>query len=355
MNSLLRHDRIHQDQSDCVSDNCSANGSGEPAALETEVVACLPIIPVLADQLAESMQQVQDAVVQIGDSFQRIANRSRESVTQAASCLGTTQTQTGTGQVGGQVLVEMTRTTMQKMLDRIEQARLLSLKTVDGIEIVERTLLSAEKLLSKVDAIATAVKILSLNARIEAARAGEAGKSFNVVATETGKVAMQAGEMSQAIRDVIQQVKRDVLQMTTELRVRADADARVAETSRFETNEALDLLTATHEQMRHSVELSIQSSEEVAKDVARAVMGLQFQDAVSQRVSHVITALHQLSDSLGDCVKGSPDSKPQEASTAVWNERLQRLYTMAQERRVLGGLHDEKHEAAVAGSNIEMF
>lgn len=323
--------------------------------LQAEVSACLPIFSVLANQLAESMKQVEQAVVQIGDSFKGIADRSRESVTQAASCLGTSDTSSNNGKVGGQALVTITRQTMQRLLDRIEQARQLSLTTVQSIEVVEQGMQSARKMLLKVDSIAAGIKLLSLNARIEAARAGKHGVAFGVVATETGKVADDAAAMSLAIRDVIQNVSRDVLQMTTELRSRANSDQEVAHTSKEETDRALDLLTASHEQMRRSVEFSVRNSEEVARDVGRAIMGLQFQDAVSQRVGHVVAALHAVEEGLNECLDGAESQSPVSAFSSAWYERLDSMYTMAQERELNGESQRNEATAASAACSVELF
>lgn len=324
-------------------------------SLQAEVSACLPIFAVLAGQLTESVQQVEQAVVQIGASFQGIADRSRDSVTQAASCLGASDSSTETEQAGGQALVTMTRQTMQRLLDRIEQARQLSLKTVESIAVVELGMQSAKKMLLKVDSIAAGIKLLSLNARIEAARAGQHGIAFGVVATETGKVASDAAAMSQAIREVIQNVSRDVLQMTTELRSRANSDQEVAQASKEETDRALDLLTASHEQMRRSVEFSVRNSEEVAKDVGRAIMSLQFQDAVSQRVSHVVATLREVEAGLSECVADAPCDTTADTLSSTWYERLEKSYTMAEERQVLGGPHVHEQEAAASAGSVELF
>lgn len=210
-------------------------------------------------------------------------------------------------------------------------------------------------MLLKVDSIAGGIKLLSLNARIEAARAGRHGVAFGVVATETGKVASDAAAMSQAIREVIQNVSRDVLQMTTELRSRANTDHEVALTSKEETDRALDLLTASHEQMRRSVEFSVRNSEEVARDVGRAIMSLQFQDAVSQRVGHVVTALREVEAGLSECVADSPCDAAADIFSSKWYERLEKCYTMAEERQVTSDSAGSETEVPSSAGSVELF
>lgn len=99
-------------------------------------------------------------------------------------------------------------------------------KASNASQLVQKGLLSVERLAGIVDAIAqnsrkvnqiteviaqiaNRTHILSLNAAIEAARAGEHGKGFVVVAQEVGKLAESAGQNAKLITDIVEQATID--------------------------------------------------------------------------------------------------------------------------------------------------
>jgi methyl-accepting chemotaxis protein len=99
-------------------------------------------------------------------------------------------------------------------------------KASTASQLVQKGLLSVERLAGIVDAIAqngrkvnqiteviaqiaNRTHILSLNAAIEAARAGEHGKGFVVVAQEVGKLAESAGQNAKLITDIVERAASD--------------------------------------------------------------------------------------------------------------------------------------------------
>lgn len=318
--------------------------SHEDPALEKEVRAFLPVLAVLRRQLTETIEQVEQAVVQTCASFQGIADRSRESVTRSAQCLSS---------ACAEEMIDVTRQILGRFLERIEQARAQSLRTIAMMHDVQAGMQDIEKILRKVDSITEGTKILALNARIEAARAGERGKAFGVVAAEMGRVAHEARQTGTAIRAIVQQVAGNVDQLATDLREQAAASEAEAQASQSGVDHALAVLTATHEEMRRSVEDSVRCSEEVGRDVERAVIGLQFQDAVSQRVTHVVQTLQAIEESLDAHVIRTPTET--NADVDKWAEYLRNSYTMAGERRSAEEVLGRAADSGDAAGNITLF
>ena len=317
----------------------------DPApSLEEEVVGCLPAFSVLREQLTDTVKQIETAVVQICASFEGIADRSQQSVQGAAQCLE--------GRGSGE-LIQVTRQTLGRLLQRMEQTRADSLRTIARMQEVQKGMLDIEKILKQVDAIARGTKILALNAKIEASRAGEQGKAFGVVANETSKVAQEARQTSTAIREIVQQVARDVGQMAEELQGRAQIDETQTQESQLEVDQTLDVLMAMHEKMRQSVEASGQNSEAVSQDIARAVRGLQFQDAVSQQVIHVVEVLAAIESVLGEHVDSSAIRL--DGRFAHWAECLLRGTSMASERHIVEKKMGCTSGGTSSGGSIELF
>jgi hypothetical protein len=86
-------------------------------------------------------------------------------------------------------------------------------------------------------------------------------------------------------------------------------------------------------------------------------MTLQFQDTVNQRVLHVVEALGEMEAVLSGL--SHTDARTQEARRdGNWATRLEHLYTMAAERKVLAALTGNgqpSEDASQLGDNVELF
>ncbi|MHB8972980.1 MAG: methyl-accepting chemotaxis protein [Pirellulaceae bacterium] len=267
------------------------------AALEAEVAACLSAFPLLRAQLRQTATQVEKAVVEVCDSFHSMVNRARESATQATASLSRGAAGK-TRESGSQALVGVTH----RILVRTEAASGMTQQTVQTMEEVEEQMRRITGSLQDVDAIARALGVLGLNANIEAARAGEHGRTFGVVAGETTKLAGAAAQISKSIQKIVEQLRKSVDDTSRKLRTVSTALSEDAQTSRIEVDEAVGVMTATEENLRHSVEHSVHSNESLANDIARAVVAMQFQDSMSQQVTHVVDALGEVEAGLSSFV-----------------------------------------------------
>ncbi|MBV7273951.1 HAMP domain-containing protein [Clostridium sp. PL3] len=91
-----------------------------------------------------------------------------------------------------------------------------------------------------IKAIAEQTNLLALNAAIEAARAGESGRGFAVVAEEVKKLAMESGEATKQISEVIKSIQHQTQQVKVEMNSAVlnvkDAVKRIASTKEFLNN-----------------------------------------------------------------------------------------------------------------------
>jgi methyl-accepting chemotaxis protein len=121
------------------------------------------------------------------------------------------------------------RESTQALKSVSDNTKAASDKASTASQLVQKGLLSVERLAGIVDAIAqnsrkvnqiteviaqiaNRTHILSLNAAIEAARAGEHGKGFVVVAQEVGKLAESAGQNAKLITDIVERAGSDALE-----------------------------------------------------------------------------------------------------------------------------------------------
>ena len=321
--------------------------------LEAEVAACLPAFPVLRAQLKDTVAQAERAVSAVCDSFQSMVVRARDSVAHATESLAKNFA-TDERESSTRTLI----TVMHRILERTEAVTGMTLQTVAKMGQVEDAMGRIAGSLHEVDEIAKALRLLGFNATIEAARAGEHGKTFGVVAAETRTLAGAAGQISKSIQTVIEQLCRSVDDTSRELRTMSTALNTDSKTSRAEVDEAVAAMTATEVEMRRSVEQSAQNGESLANDIARAVIAMQFQDSMSQQVTHVVDTLQEieigLTARLGDCQVISPAGPPPGRHDRA--AELMSRYTMQSERNTHAAqLGMQLAGSSPLGDNVELF
>lgn len=122
--------------------------------------------------------------------------------------------------------------------------------TMESIsQTLENQLNDINKVLELIKNVAGQTNLLGLNAAIEAARAGEQGKGFAVVADEVRKLSTHSQESLKDINNVLAEIKKIILDITTGIRQNATTTGEQAlalqqvTKSISEIHEEINLLT----------------------------------------------------------------------------------------------------------------
>ena len=287
-------------------------GRKRPPELQAEIAACLPIFEQLASQLDSVASEVETKVVDTCSSLGSVVTRTKHIVDAATHCLDG-----GDGNMGGEELVATTRTALTRLL-------------------------TVTDCLGDIGKLADSVRLVALNGRIEAARAGKHGDAFSVVASETNALASKAKETSQTARQTVEELQG---LLETEGQLPAAHSARCGEL----ITEILRQLDIHNSIVSSGMTDLAETSEEVSKEISRVIIGLQFQDAVNQRLEHVVTTIREICHELRPLTtEASPEVVRRR--TNEWNEIFAKRTTMASERV------DAAHHAgdSDAGS-VELF
>jgi methyl-accepting chemotaxis protein len=256
----------------------------------------LAVLPVIRQQLHETNRQVEEAVVNVCSNFTGIAARAREAVTESSSLLESDSSQQG---ATVESAIEASRQTIASLLDRLEQATKLSALAVAGMDEVSRTVTGIEDLLGQIQRIAFTNKLVALNAKIEAVHVGDLGSGFEVVADEISRQAERSTELAGGITDHIQTMRDRVDTAAGDLREFLAESRQKLDQSRGESEGALNALLSLHQRTAESLQRKTEENARLTNDIAAAVVGLQFQDRVKQRVEHVIEGLEKLEKAMG--------------------------------------------------------
>lgn len=336
--------------------------AGQLEELEAEVAAHLPVLPVLREQLRETVNQVEQSVVRVCTSFQSMADRARQSVSQASRLVGEvsgdSEGELNGGDLNMEALLEISRSTMHSLLDHLMRGSKLTLEAVERMSDVEGAMKQIFKALAEVDQVSFGNTILALNAQIEAAHVGERGKGFEIVAREIWNQARKSNEITERIRGIMQNLRGNVEVALGGLRETASADLAEVRAGKQDLEKALAGLEVSHQKMRGSVSESAEQANELAGQISEAIVSLQFQDRVSQRVGHVVEALERLEQDVGAPLNKLAASRPRAIRSRQEEiaEQLKSTYTMARERSVLSeALGQEAVAVEEPGNDIELF
>lgn len=170
--------------------------------------------------------------------------------------------------------------------------------------LAEITMFSASMrdMASNAQHVAMQSRIIALNAEIEAARAGEAGRAFAAVVGEMRQLANQSGENSAAMAKRVTSINEAMARFYSD-----DADMAKVEKEHVKlAEEMLDVVierfNKTAVEMGKAIKAMEYESINVRDDISKALVALQFQDRVSQIMTHIadnIIALSRL-DEEGD-------------------------------------------------------
>jgi methyl-accepting chemotaxis protein len=189
---------------------------------------------------------------------------------------------------------------MGKVVDNVVANSKLGMELVELTDGIAKRTQDVQGILSEIGAIAKQTNLLALNAAIEAARAGEAGRGFAVVADEVRDLSARTSQFSSEINGLMKSMQVSVKQTEDAIQRMASQDMTFALESKSRVAEIITTMQAQNKTRIEAIGNLAASAHTIEMEVNRAVTGLQFQDMVSQLMSHI----NKRVDALDEVVRG---------------------------------------------------
>jgi methyl-accepting chemotaxis protein len=209
-----------------------------------------------------------------------------------------------TGKLDGETQIQFddfvrdTSSVMQRVVDSVIGNSKLGMELVELTDKIAQHAQDVRAILSEIGAIAKQTNLLALNAAIEAARAGEAGRGFAVVADEVRDLSARTTQFSQQINTLMESMQSSVKETENAIQSMASQDMTFALESKQKVEDIIHTMERQNVARIEAVEALGASASNVDSLVGRAITALQFQDMVSQLLSHVVRRVDALDEAM---------------------------------------------------------
>ncbi|MEE5083903.1 methyl-accepting chemotaxis protein [Pseudomonas alliivorans] len=321
----LTADALTQHQS-----NDAASGAKASRAQLNEVL--LGAMPIWAKQVESSRQQTETAIIELTSRFTGISERLQETVQASQQAAGELDGQNADGAL--KVLAQ-SDSELSQVIDSLKATQASRDQTLTQVRSLTAYTGELRTMAADVAAIAAQTNLLALNAAIEAARAGEAGRGFAVVADAVRSLSSKSSETGQQMSAKVDIINNAITQLVEAASSGADQDSHSVTESEQSIQHVLQRFQSITGRLAESADLLKQESYGIRDEMTEVLVSLQFQDRVSQILTHVRDNI----DSLHTHLQQSSQS-PDEAvaiNAREWLARMESTYATDEQRRTHRG------------------
>ncbi|MGN2404397.1 methyl-accepting chemotaxis protein [Pseudomonas syringae] len=310
--------------------NDAAIGAKASRAQLNEVL--LGAMPIWAKQVESSRQQTETAIVELTSRFTGISERLQETVQASQHAAGELDGQNADGAL--KVLAQ-SDSELSQVIDSLKATQASRDETLTQVRSLTAYTGELRTMAADVAAIAAQTNLLALNAAIEAARAGEAGRGFAVVADAVRSLSSKSSETGQQMSAKVNIINNAITQLVQAASSGADQDSHSVAESEQSIQHVLQRFQSITGRLAESADLLKQESYGIRDEMTEVLVSLQFQDRVSQILTHVRDNI----DSLHTHLQQSSQS-PDEAvaiNAREWLARMESTYATDEQRRTHRG------------------
>ncbi len=293
---------------------------------------CDSVLPIWALQVEAGRAQTADAVTTLAIRFSGLVEKLETAVSASQSAAG--DVDTTQGQNGLVALLTTSQQDLGSIIDSLRESTLSKQSLMREINQLASFMGELKQMAAEVGSIAMQTNLLALNAAIEAARAGEAGRGFAVVADEVRRLSTLSGETGKRISHGVEQINAAITSAVEASEQSAVRDNDSVKHSEAVIGQVIERFHGAASRLTESSSILNEASVGIRDEISDVLVSLQFQDRVSQILSHIRDDMQKLEAHVKECLD---TGRCTPIDVEAWLDELSKTYTTMEQRELHSG------------------
>ncbi|WP_281556150.1 methyl-accepting chemotaxis protein [Thalassomonas sp. RHCl1] len=306
--------------------------------------AICTLMPIWSRQIIHSRDITGDAITQLSQEFTNIVNRLTQTI-------DTTNTISAEGEQGVCGHIKHSNEELNLSLDTLVKAFASQERALEEMNVLVNLTEELKTMAVEVSGIAEQTNMLALNAAIEAARAGDSGRGFAVVADEVRNLSIRSSETGTNMSQKVDDINSAMDSALTTVKAGANTAETVLGDSRDKIGKVISDFKQIAGKMSESTKIMQHDNAELLKDISNVLVSLQFQDRVSQMLTHTSDFMNQIELELPGYHAGLFDDDIIEK----WLAESEAAYTMVEQKQLHHNSAPEQTKPSGNTDEVEFF
>lgn len=293
--------------------------SNETSENDDLIRLCDRVLPIWAQQISYASEITKNEI----DSLSQLFNNLSQQIQKA------TDTNANSGQSENLVsLLNESQAQLNTVITCLKSSVEEKKPLIDAVLDLAKYAKELRGMADTVSNIARETNMVAINAAIEAAHIGERGRGFAVVANAVRLLAADASVTGKRMAENVQNVTKAITTAANISKEFEEKDQAMMSQATNTVDEVINRFGDAANEIMRSSEALLEEERHISHEISNVLVSLQFQDRVSQIISHIQDDMSKLHEHI---------SNEEMLDSEDWLANLAKTYTMQEQHQIHRG------------------